>query len=101
MRNAFKSVKSLASIASVCAALFALSAAHAQPFQAHPSTQENSIKVTLETLARWETELSNWGRWDLLCEMFPGVLFEAFDQSGKIVFVESLAQCCVHFFPTK
>jgi hypothetical protein len=63
MRNTFKSVKSLASIGSVCAVMFALSATHAQPFEAHPSTQEESIKVTLETLAGWEQELSNWGRW--------------------------------------
>jgi hypothetical protein len=63
MRNTFKSIKSLASIGSVCAAMFALSQAHAQPFEAHPSTQEESIKVTLETLAGWEQELSNWGRW--------------------------------------
>ena len=29
----------------------------------HPSTQDPAVKVTLETLERWETELSNWGRW--------------------------------------
>ena len=63
MCNTFKSVKSLASIGSVCAAMFALSTTHAQPFEAHPSTQEESIKVTLETLAGWEQDLSNWGRW--------------------------------------
>lgn len=63
MRNTFKSVKSLASIVSVCATMLALSATHAQPFEAHPSTQEESIRVTLETLAGWEQELSNWGRW--------------------------------------
>ncbi|MDP6580813.1 MAG: cyclase family protein [Vicinamibacterales bacterium] len=31
--------------------------------QAHPSTQEPSILVTPATMERWETELSNWGRW--------------------------------------
>jgi hypothetical protein len=35
----------------------------AQEFMAHPSTQDPAVKVTLETLARWEDELSNWGRW--------------------------------------
>lgn len=35
----------------------------AQPFSAHPSTQDPSVKVTLETLAGWEQTLSNWGRW--------------------------------------
>jgi len=35
----------------------------AQNFQAHSSTQEPSVLVTLETLERWEDELSNWGRW--------------------------------------
>ena len=29
----------------------------------HPSTQDPSVLVTLATLERWETELSNWGRW--------------------------------------
>jgi Putative cyclase len=43
--------------------LLALNTAYAQQFQAHPSTQEASVKVTLETLAGWERELSNWGRW--------------------------------------
>jgi hypothetical protein len=32
-------------------------------FTAHPSTQERGRLVTLETLKRWEKELSNWGRW--------------------------------------
>ena len=29
----------------------------------NPPTQDPSVKVTLETLERWETELSNWGKW--------------------------------------
>ena len=32
-------------------------------YEAHPSTQDPSVRVTLEDLRRWETELSNWGRW--------------------------------------
>src|SRR5436190_22994610 len=32
-------------------------------FTAHRSTQEPNRLVTLETLKKWETELSNWGRW--------------------------------------
>jgi kynurenine formamidase len=32
-------------------------------FRPHPSTQEHSRLVTLETLKQWEKELSNWGRW--------------------------------------
>ncbi len=32
-------------------------------FEVHPSTQDPSVLVTLETLERWETELSNWGKW--------------------------------------
>ena len=35
----------------------------AQEFQIHPSTQDPAVRVDLETLARWERELSNWGRW--------------------------------------
>lgn len=35
----------------------------AQEFQVHPSTQHPSVKVTLDTLKKWEQELSNWGRW--------------------------------------
>src|SRR5262249_6503071 len=34
-----------------------------QTFTAHPSTQEPNRLVTLETLKKWEGELSNWGRW--------------------------------------
>ena len=34
-----------------------------QTFTAHPSTQEPDRLVTLETLKKWERELSNWGRW--------------------------------------
>ena len=32
-------------------------------FEVHPSTQDPSVLVTLETLEKWETELSNWGKW--------------------------------------
>ena len=32
-------------------------------FEVHPSTQDPSVLVTLKTLERWETELSNWGKW--------------------------------------
>jgi hypothetical protein len=32
-------------------------------FKAHPSTQEPARLVTLDTLKKWEKELSNWGRW--------------------------------------
>lgn len=52
--------------ASVAAALvLALPGVHiaAQEFQAHPSTQAPERLVTLDTLAEWEEELSNWGRW--------------------------------------
>src|SRR5260370_29827522 len=34
-----------------------------QTFTAHASTQEPNRLVTLETLKKWERELSNWGRW--------------------------------------
>ena len=34
-----------------------------ESFQVHPSTQNPSVRVTLATLERWESELSNWGRW--------------------------------------
>src|SRR5689334_12605329 len=35
----------------------------APAFAAHPSTQTPARLVTLDTLKRWEKELSNWGRW--------------------------------------
>jgi hypothetical protein len=38
-------------------------AAQQAQFQPHPATQDPDVLVTLETLARWEEELSNWGRW--------------------------------------
>lgn len=34
-----------------------------ESFTAHPSTQDPAVKVTLDTLKQWESELSNWGRW--------------------------------------
>ncbi len=34
-----------------------------ESFEVHPSTQDPSVRVTLGTLERWESELSNWGRW--------------------------------------
>lgn len=39
------------------------STALAQTFSAHPSTQDPAVRVTLATLAQWESDLSNWGRW--------------------------------------
>ena len=44
-------------------AMFVPSIVGAQAFPVHPSTQDSSVLVTLETLGRWEEELSNWGRW--------------------------------------
>jgi len=35
----------------------------AQQYEVHPATQAPEVFVTLETLERWEEELSNWGRW--------------------------------------
>ncbi len=32
-------------------------------FSVHPATQDPAVRVTLDELARWERELSNWGRW--------------------------------------
>jgi hypothetical protein len=40
---------------------FALSAQ--QSFSVHPATQDPAVRVTLDQLAAWEEELSNWGRW--------------------------------------
>lgn len=34
-----------------------------ESFTAHPSTQDPAVKVTLDILKQWESELSNWGRW--------------------------------------
>lgn len=63
MRKVFTTPKLLPRLCCVFAAMLVFNTVNAQPFQAHSSTQEESIKVTLETLARWEQELSNWGRW--------------------------------------
>jgi kynurenine formamidase len=35
----------------------------AQQFSVHPATQDPAVRVTLDRLALWEDELSNWGRW--------------------------------------
>lgn len=63
MHNVCTVIGSLTRIGFTCSAALLLSTAFAQDFQSHPSTQDASVKVTLETLARWEDELSNWGRW--------------------------------------
>ena len=38
-------------------------AASQQTFRVHPATQDPSVRVDLAKIARWEEELSNWGRW--------------------------------------
>ena len=53
-----------ASVASLMLSVAAI--AQTQTFTAHPSTQEPNRLVTLETLKKWESELSNWGRWGTL-----------------------------------
>ena len=46
------------------AATVAPGAARAQQtFRVHPATQEPAVRVDLAQIARWERELSNWGRW--------------------------------------
>jgi hypothetical protein len=54
-------------LAAISAALFlSCGPAAAQErvqYEVHPSTQDPARLVTLEQLAAWETELSNWGRW--------------------------------------
>ena len=42
---------------------FVIAQERPQTFTAHPSTQEPHRLVTLDTLKKWEKELSNWGRW--------------------------------------
>jgi hypothetical protein len=34
-----------------------------QTFQVHPATQDPAVRVDMAQIARWEAELSNWGRW--------------------------------------
>jgi len=66
-RRVFASVLALGILLTVTAAGLRSASAPLGPQQArpqaHPSTQDPSVLVTLETLERWETELSNWGRW--------------------------------------
>ena len=45
------------------AALLSGTAFGQESFTAHPSTQDPAVKVTLDTLKQWESDLSNWGRW--------------------------------------
>ncbi len=44
-------------------AVLAIGSISSQDFRPHPSTQAPDRLVTMEDLRRWETELSNWGRW--------------------------------------
>lgn len=53
----------VAAIAMTVAVLMPGAARAQDGFPVHPSTQDPSVLVTLETLGRWEKELSNWGRW--------------------------------------
>jgi hypothetical protein len=55
--------KTIIQFVALLAPALLLNTAVAQDFQAHPSTQDPSVLVTLDTLAEWEKELSNWGRW--------------------------------------
>jgi kynurenine formamidase len=43
--------------------VLAARAAAQSTFTVHPATQDPAVRVTLDVLARWERELSNWGRW--------------------------------------
>ena len=45
------------------AALLSGTAFGQESFTTHPSTQDPAVKVTLDTLKQWESDLSNWGRW--------------------------------------
>ena len=63
MHHFYSFSRSLTQFSAVCACTLLLNSAQAQTFQAHPSTQESAVKVTLVTLAQWEESLSNWGRW--------------------------------------
>ena len=56
-----KSARTLITSSIACVGLV-LGTSQAQDFTAHPSTQDPAVLVTLDTLAQWEQELSNWGR---------------------------------------
>jgi hypothetical protein len=43
--------------------VFPLALTSQQTFTASPATQDPAVRVTMEQIARWERELSNWGRW--------------------------------------
>jgi hypothetical protein len=53
----------LLSTALLASGVAPVTAAAAQEFSVHPSTQDPAVVVDLARIARWETELSNWGRW--------------------------------------
>jgi hypothetical protein len=59
-------MKSSTVVAILCALVGVAAAAQLSAqgtFTPHPSTQDPSVRVTLDQLAIWERELSNWGRW--------------------------------------
>jgi len=43
--------------------LLARDAAAQEGFRVHPATQDPAVHVDIAQIARWEEELSNWGRW--------------------------------------
>src|SRR5262245_27299580 len=53
----------IAAVVGIGSVTQALAQQQTQRFTAHPSTQQPNRLVTLETLKKWESELSNWGRW--------------------------------------
>jgi kynurenine formamidase len=53
----------MTALAAVALAAGGGTALTAQEFVVHPSTQDPSVRVTMEQLAVWERDLSNWGRW--------------------------------------
>jgi hypothetical protein len=53
----------LATLVVVAIAAPATLEAQGETFRAHPATQDPGVRVDIAQIARWEAELSNWGRW--------------------------------------
>lgn len=52
-----------ASLVVLACVVFPLGVTSQQTFTVNPATQDPALRVTMEQIARWERELSNWGRW--------------------------------------
>lgn len=71
----------------------------ASPISPHPSTQSPEHLVTPEQMVRWETDLSNWGRWGPKDERGTLNLITAQKTVEAVRLVKEGVSVSIHRFP--